>query len=298
MSANRLRRIVAALGMAVGLSVALLLRPIPFLVAPVDTPYVSAGSEYAAPRTGSSANTLFRIQAAQALAELRETAARPVAQASMGQAVALLMAISGLAMGLAGLIALRLAALNRTQQTLVAHANDAGLNSRRLETRARLSDVAAIEIIAAQLAADTLSRPLRLREGYLVADALPTPFFSITDDAGDRYFFTTDPGLFRRARIVRPSDLSYKVSALSISARADMLAAWEALSALKGLSHIAVPCRADWHLIVYRPFREQTPLWQRLRTAQSAWRLTRSQPEAPQMRSAGLGLPVTEEGAL
>ena len=297
MSANLLRRILAALGVAVGLSVALLVRPIPYLVAPMSTPFAQSEIEHVAPFTDTDANAVFRLQVARALEATRDAVARPVVQASTGQVLVLFAGMSVLAAGLAGLIALRLAALNRTQRALVAHANDAGLNARRLETRARLTDVRAIEAVAAQLAADTLSRPLCLREGYLVADALPTPFFSITDDAGDRYFFTTDPGLFRRARIVRPSDPSCNVSALSIGARADMLAAWEALSALKGFTHIAVPCRADWHLIVYRPLRERTALWRRLRTTLNAWRLTRSQTGKRQEHSVA-GLPVSEDGGL
>jgi hypothetical protein len=264
----------------------------------MGTPSVQTEPGFVAPAVNADANTLFRAQIAHALAQWRDAAARPAAQASIGQILAVLAVVGGLAVGLAGLLGLRLAAINRTQLALVAHANDAGLNARRLETRARLRDVAAIEIAAAQLAADALARPLRLREGYLVADALPTPFFSITDDAGDRYFFTTDPGLFRRARIVRPSDPSCNVSALSISARADMLAAWEALSALKSLSHIAVPCRADWHLIIYRPLRRHAPFWQRLRTLLASRRLTHSTLAPHTPHSAGLGVPGAEESGI
>lgn len=298
MSITLLRRILATLSVAAGLGFAFLVRPSLFLAAPAAAPSVQIGADRPTPRSDTDASALIRFQFAHLLEATREAVARPIVQASTGQVIGLFAIMSALTTSLAGLIALRLAALNRTQQAIVAHANDAGLNARRLETRVRLTDIGAIETVAAQLAADTLSQPLYLREGYLVADALPTPFFCITDNAGDRYFFTTDPGLFRRMRIVRPSDPSRNVSQLSISARADMLAAWESLSALKGFTHIAVPRRADWHLIVYRPLRERTPVWRRLRTAITAWRLTRSQAGKHAALLAGLGAAAAEEGGL
>ncbi len=298
MNVKLLRRVLATLGVAAGLGVAFVMRPVPYLVAPAATPFVRNGTERPTQRTDTDTGALLGLQIARSLEAEREAVTRPMVHASTGQVYGLFAIMSVLAMGLAGLIAQRIAALNRTQQSIVAQAYDAGLNARRLETRARLTDIAAIEAVAAQLAADTLSQPMRLREGYLVADALPAPFFSITDDTGDRYFFTTDPGLFRRTRIVRLSDPSHNVSLLSISARADILAAWEALSSLKGFTHIAVPRRSDWHLIVYRPFRERTPVWRRLRTAITTWRLTRAWARQYPERLAGPDGPIDEKGGL
>ncbi len=298
MSADLARRAVAALSVAVGLGVALVLRPAQYVAAPAATPFVLSGSRHPAAGSDAAASALFGIQAARAVESVHAAAARPIVQVPAGQVFGALALMSMMAMGLAGLVAQRLAALNRTQQAVVSHANDAGLNARRLETRARLTDLTAIEIVAAQLAADALSQPLSLRKGLLVADALPTPFFCITDMAGDRYFFTTDPGLFRRMRIVRPSDPSCNVSRLSISARADLLAAWEALSLLKGFTHVAVPRRADWHLIVYRPLRERAPFWRRLRTALTARRLAHSVAGPLPERIAGQSGLLAEETAL
>ena len=157
-------------------------------------------------------------------------------------------------------IAIGLFRLAATQRLALAHAVDVELSARRNDTRSALADIAAVESLAAQLVADAFGRALSLRADTLVSNTDPAPYFSVTDVRGVRYFFTTSPVLFCKLRIVHPRDPLRNVSRLSTSARADTLAMWEALLRIKQLTHTAVPCGADWHVIAYRPVRAQVSL--------------------------------------
>ncbi len=200
------------------------------------------------------------------LASLRAIAVQP-ANAAPLWVVTTLIALLALTLLLAVLLlSRRIAQVHATQRSSAASAADAELNRRRAQSREQLTGVLEIEGMAAQLIADAMRQAVELQPLLLLADAEPAPYFSVSDMRGVRYFFTTDPALFKRLRIVRRADSTRNVSALSTSARADMLAAWEALTVLKGFTHIAMPRGADWFVIASNPVRKPASLLLKLRT--------------------------------
>ncbi len=175
------------------------------------------------------------------------------------------------------LIAVGVFWLARLWRCSLREAADRALDARVNETAQRLQDERGVESLTARLIADALKRPVALRPGLLVADAEPAPYFSVTDRDGVRYFLCSAPGLFRRLRIVRRGDPCRNVSGMSTGARAETLAIWEALTRLRGFTHVAMPRGADWYVIAYDPRREPASLLARLRTLLAAHALARAE---------------------
>jgi hypothetical protein len=175
------------------------------------------------------------------------------------------------------LIAIGIFRLARLRRAALDANADTALNTRVIDTAARIQDERTAEGLTARLIADALNRPVTLRPGLLVADVEPAPYFSVTDREGVRYFLCSAPQLFRQLRIVRRSDPSRNVSALSIGTRAEVLAIWEALTRLRGFTHVAMPRGADWHVIAFDPRREPVSLFTRLRTLLTARKLARAE---------------------
>jgi hypothetical protein len=218
--------------------------------------------------------------------------------ATLGAAMAALPAPTflwvGLALGFAApvfSIALAMHRLGVTQRRMLAHAHDRALGARQRDTGAALNTLADVESLAAQLVADAYARPVSLRMGALVTHTDPAPYFSVTDIAGTRYFFTTAPVLFRTLHIVHQRDPVRNISCRSASARADALAIWEALMRIKQLTHTAVPRGADWHVIAYSPVRARgiRPGWLRRPAPRSPAQAVPAPVPAP-------GLPQLEAG--
>lgn len=162
--------------------------------------------------------------------------------------------------------------IGSAQRALVALQADANLHARYVDQLERLKTPEAVEALAAQLAALAFSRPIALRAGLLHVGAEPTPYFTITDIAGVRYFFTTQPHTLRRSRIVRRSDPTRDLSFISVAARADIAAVWCVLAKNCGMAHVALPRRAAWRIIAFNPTRRAS-LAARLRSLLRARRV-------------------------
>jgi hypothetical protein len=253
-------------------------------------------SASALPDASASASSL-RMSVARLRERAVSMAGLPLAQLPSG-VLALCGAGVVVALGASNLlIAGRMHALHGTHQRVLANSLDDALNRRRMETLSRLAHEQDVEGLAAQLIADALRQPVMLAQGQLVTDAEPAPYFSVTDRFGVRYFFTTNPGLFRRVRLLRRTDPSRNVSALSASARADVLAAWDALTRLRGFTHVAMPRGADWHVIRYVPLRGRSSLRMWLRIWRDARRI-RQQPQTAQARHDDIPASVVLESGL
>lgn len=188
----------------------------------------------------------------------------------------LLWFVVAFAFGLAA-IAIGLWRIGSAQQRVAALQADANLHARFVDQRERLRTQDDVEALAAQMAALALSRPIALRRGLLHVGAQPAPYFTITDLDGVRYFFTADLRVLRRARVIRRSDRTGNVSRLSIAARADIDALWGTLTAWHGMTHIALPRHAHWHVVAFNPLRPRTALHRRLLTHLRARRIAQAE---------------------
>jgi hypothetical protein len=108
------------------------------------------------------------------------------------------------------------------------------------------------QLVAGQVVADILHKPVSIDEGAGILNAVaePSPRFSIVTLDRHEIMFTTSPGFVRKARLIRGGDRIIDITARSAVNHTSIRMLWQHICATRGMLQVMPPETAHWHMAV------------------------------------------------